>query len=358
MCEHIPKEFEPIGQREAIKKCHCGKDCEYICMTCKSGLCEECRDTHNHPVSVTTTHAHCTICKKDLSIESVSEFHKTLPPFLPNNTKGIGLYLKHNTPKKMIILAGAGISTAAGIPDFRTPGTGLYDNLEKYNLPTPESIFTLDYFDDNPQPFFTLSKELMPGLGKYFPTVTHYFISFLVQKGMVLKYFTQNIDGLEVQAGIPMEKLVLSHGHFYTGHCRKCNKKYQQKDFYDDIQEGKISYCSCGGVVKPDIVFFGEPLPNKFFKAIDDFDETDFVLCMGTSLSVYPFADLPTLAHDPIPRVFLNLSDVDKFQKKRDVKVLQKTDDAIFEIVDYWGVGDEFRAFLDEKRANEKRSSE
>ena len=357
-CEHIPKKIQLIKQNEVIRKCSCGQPCEYICVSCHCGLCEICRDTHQHPVSITKTHGYCKECHKQLELNCFSkEYIQLLPPFLPWNAKGLGLYFKHHLPKNMIILAGAGISTTAGIPDFRTPGTGLYDNLEQYNLPTPESIFTLVYFDKNPQPFFTLSKELMPGLGKYFPTVTHYFIRFLIDKGIVLKYLTQNIDGLEVQAGIPMNKLVLAHGHFYTGHCRKCKKKYKQKDFFDDIQEGSICYCKCGGVIKPDIVFFGEQLPQEFHKSLNLFNKCDFLLVMGTSLQVQPFSGLIQKVKQNTPRAFLNLSDVSEFGKRNDIKVLQKTDDAVFEIVDYWGVGDEFRKFLDKMRVKEQKQA-
>lgn len=114
--------------------------------------------------------------------------------------------------------------SAAGIPDFRSPGSGLYDNLQKYNLPHPQAIFELDFFYDNPKPFFTLAKELYPGTFK--PTVCHYFIRLLNEKGMLLRHYTQNIDTLEHVAGIPSEKLVEAHGTFHTGHCLECRKEY------------------------------------------------------------------------------------------------------------------------------------
>jgi len=78
---------------------------------------------------------------------------------------------------------------AAGIPDFRSPGSGLYHNLEKYNLPHPQAIFDIDYFRDNPKPFFVLAKELYPNFIK--PTPCHYFIRLLHEKGLLLRHFTQ-----------------------------------------------------------------------------------------------------------------------------------------------------------------------
>ena len=79
---------------------------------------------------------------------------------------------------------------------FRTPGTGLYDNLQQYRIPYPEAIFDIDFFHHNPKPFFTLAKELYP-TGKYRPNFIHYFVRLLHDKGMLLRMYTQNIDGLE-----------------------------------------------------------------------------------------------------------------------------------------------------------------
>ena len=87
-------------------------------------------------------------------------------------------------------MVGAGISVSAGIPDFRTPGTGLYDNLQKYDLPHPTAVFELDYFRENPSPFYLLAKELYPG--QYPPTPTHHFIHLLHKKGILLRCFSQN----------------------------------------------------------------------------------------------------------------------------------------------------------------------
>lgn len=87
----------------------------------------------------------------------------------------------------------------------RTPGTGLYDNLQRYNIPYPEAIFELNYFYRNPNPFFHLAKELYPG--KYLPNVIHYFIRYLHEQNILHRVYTQNIDGLERSNSI--EKIVL-----------------------------------------------------------------------------------------------------------------------------------------------------
>lgn len=159
--------------------------------------------------------------------------------------------------KKIVTMVGAGISTSAGIPDFRSPSSGLYHNLQKFNLPYPEAIFELDYFRENPQPFFKLAKDLYPGTFK--PTPSHYFVKLLQEKGLLLRHYTQNIDTLERIAGIEHEKLVEAHGTFYSNHCIDCNEEYSMEWAKKEIFADSVPTCtSCNGVVKPDIVFFGE----------------------------------------------------------------------------------------------------
>ncbi|XP_064417425.1 NAD-dependent protein deacetylase sirtuin-3 isoform X1 [Latimeria chalumnae] len=143
------------------------------------------------------------------------------------NLNDIAALILYKRCKNIIIIAGAGISTASGIPDFRTPGTGLYDNLQQYNIPCPEAIFDIDYFTYNPKPFFSLVKELYPG--NYQPNYIHYFVKMLHEKGLLLKMYTQNIDGLERKAGIPSEKLVEAHGTFSTASCHSCCKPFPAK---------------------------------------------------------------------------------------------------------------------------------
>lgn len=116
---------------------------------------------------------------------------------------------------------------AAGIPDFRSPKTGLYNNLKKYKLPHPQAIFELNYFRANPKPFFALAKELYPGSFK--PTPCHYFVKLLEEKNILLRHYTQNIDTLERIAGINDEKLVEAHGTFFSNHCLKCRKAYNME---------------------------------------------------------------------------------------------------------------------------------
>jgi len=218
---------------------------------------------------------------------------------------GIVEYIKEGKAKNIITMAGAGISTSAGIPDFRTPGTGLYDNLQKYELPNPTAIFDIRFFEENPKPFFTLAKELYPG--KFEPTASHYFIKLLEEKSLLLRHFTQNIDTLERVAGIGDDKIVEAHGAFHKGHCIKCRKEYSQDWIKEVIFKDEVPTCECGGFVKPDIVFFGENLPERFFHCMQtDFAKCDLLIILGTSLVVQPFASLLDRVGPECPRLLVN----------------------------------------------------
>ncbi|PRP87681.1 hypothetical protein PROFUN_02381 [Planoprotostelium fungivorum] len=244
-------------------------------------------------------------------------------PTIEEVAKGI----TDGTFKKIIVMTGAGISVAAGIPDFRTPGTGLYYNLQKYDLPFPEAVFEIRYFQQRPEPFYALAKEMWPS--NYKPTITHHFIRLLEEKGVLLRNYTQNIDTLERQAGISPELLVEAHGSFGTTRCIKCKREVDQEWLREKVFRDEIPKCSdCEGLIKPDITFFGENLPERFHTLTHpDFQQCDLLFVIGTSLEVYPFASLVDRPKSDVPRVLINMEEVGPFEstKKddcRDVKVL------------------------------------
>lgn len=222
--------------------------------------------------------------------------------------EGVSRYMQSERCRRVICLVGAGISTSAGIPDFRSPSTGLYANLEKYHLPYPEAIFEIGYFKKHPEPFFALAKELYPGQFK--PTVCHYFIRLLKEKGLLLRCYTQNIDTLERVAGLEPEDLVEAHGTFYTSHCVSpvCRQEYPLSWMKEKIFSEVTPKCEkCQNVVKPDIIFFGENLPPRFFSCMQsDFKKVDLLIIMGTSLQVQPFASLISKAPLSTPRLLIN----------------------------------------------------
>ena len=268
----------------------------------------------------------------------------------------------------IIVMTGAGISVSAGIPDFRTPGTGLYSKLESYNLPNPESIFTLDFFYENPKPFYTLAKEIYPGL--HCPTPTHYFLKLLADKGILRRVFTQNIDSLERIAGLDPSLIVAAHGNFDTATCIDTGDKVDTEEVKEAILLGEEGWKKMnnkyGGLVKPDIVFFGEKLPERFFTyANNDFSKCDLLIVMGTSLKVQPFASLIDKVDINTPRLLINIEEVgvnnienglnsyfsDGFnfinnEDCRDVAYLRECDIGVKELVDRLGWREELEELI------------
>lgn len=217
-------------------------------------------------------------------------------------------------------------------------------------------MFEIRYFRRNPQPFFALAKELYPG--KFKPTPCHYFIKLLHDKGLLLRHYTQNIDTLERIAGIPGDKLVEAHGTFHTNHCIECRREYSMEWVKEHIFEDSVPTCDrCNGTVKPDIVFFGEDLPQQFYALPEqDFDECDLLIVMGTSLEVQPFASLVGRPASSCVRLLINRDAVGRSShfnflcgsdslrygragNKRDVAWLGDCDDGVQKLADAIGFG-------------------
>jgi len=245
--------------------------------------------------------------KRSLTDEERAVLSKPVPqPLTSPDVAGVAEYIRSGHAKNIIVMSGAGISVSAGIPDFRTPGTGLYYNLQKYELDDPQEVFSIDYFRQNPKPFYELAKGLYPG--QFHPTKAHYFIRLLHEHGLLLRNFTQNIDTLECVANIPKEKTVFSHGSFASAHCTNCGKEYSPEYVREKVFADELAVCECGAMVKPDIVFFGERLPDAFFRSMEeDFPKCDLLIIMGTSLQVHPFAGLISRVPETVPRLLINM---------------------------------------------------
>eukprot|EP00397_Hematodinium_sp_SG-2012_P003655 GEMP01003663.1.p1 GENE.GEMP01003663.1~~GEMP01003663.1.p1 ORF type:complete len:409 (+),score=77.03 GEMP01003663.1:180-1406(+) len=215
--------------------------------------------------------------------------------------------------KRVVIIAGAGISVSAGIPDFRSKGTGLYDNLDEYDLEgDATNMFDLEYFKEHPQAFNTFVHNILPGESS--PTRTHSFLKLLSDKGMVQRIYTQNIDMLEAAAGIDSSKVIYTHGNFNAAQCVECKKPESYTNWRYKLKTIGTPRCDnvhCGGLLKPTIVFFGEELPARYLNNYEeDMQEADFLLVLGTSLQVAPVCRLPALVKEEIPRVLINLQKV------------------------------------------------
>jgi len=191
--------------------------------------------------------------------------------------------------KNIFVLTGAGVSTPSGIPDFRGKG-GIYEKI------SPE-VFDITLFYRNPEIFYTQIGPIVRKLLKAKPNPSHFLVTELEKLGKLSLVATQNIDGLHKKAGT--SKVAELHGTLEKAHCTKCGRKYSKEDILKDVLAGKVPYCECGGVIKPDVVFFGETLPQKeFSKAIEAAGASDLCIVMGSSLVVQPAASLPLYTLD------------------------------------------------------------
>jgi NAD-dependent histone deacetylase SIR2 len=284
--------------------------------------------------------------------ESSSLIDDSTPPVSleARTLEGLAKYIKDGGAQKIVVMSGAGISTSAGIPDFRSPETGLYANLARLNLPFAEAVFSIDYFRQKPEPFYELASELYPG--KFRPTITHSFITLLYTKGLLLKHFTQNIDCLDREAGLPGKFTVEAHGSFATQRCIDCKLEYPDDEMLEKVQKKEIPRCknkSCNGLVKPDIVFFGEQLPAEFFANRTLPGEADLCIVMGTSLTVQPFASLPSLVQEHVPRVLINLEQVGNLgMRADDVLLLEDCDSGVRKLAEACGWLEELEEMWEE----------
>ena len=264
--------------------------------------------------------------------------------------------LKNNKYSKILFMVGAGISTTAGIPDFRSK-TGLFKQLQdKYNLSSPEEFFEKQTFLEKPQYFYEFTKLF--DLSKINSTISHKFMNFIVSKNMVKYIFTQNIDGLEIKAKIPEEKLIFAHGNFYKGHCAKCDKEIDINKINEGIQKGEIYYCpDCKGPCKPNVVFYGEGLPTRFFEKLGECKDVDLIIIMGTSLKVQPFASIPYLTNPFADIVVFNMEEVGGFLFNKlycnALFIEGKTDENIIKLLKDTNMFDEFKEFMKKEYSEE-----
>ena len=184
---------------------------------------------------------------------------------------------------RAVFFGGAGVSTESGIPDFRSVD-GLYH--QKFDYP-PETIISRSFFDQRPEEFFKFYREKMLPLG-FEPNVTHRVLARLEQEGHLAAVVTQNIDGLHQKAG--SRRVFELHGSVLRNHCMRCGRAYPAT-FIRDCPG--VPRCDCGGIVKPDVVLYEEPLDEKTLTgAVKAISRADLLIVGGTSLTVYPAAGL------------------------------------------------------------------
>ena len=297
--------------------------------------------------------------------------------------------------KNIVVLVGAGISTSVGIPDFRSKDKGLYNTLDAHSLglSCPEDLFCIEFFRSNPRPFYKFAKHLYypnqpppskkakpkrkpPSRtsrrikkqqqqptqslqeGRASPSDSHKLLALLERNKMLLRVYTQNIDGLEASAGVSDSKIVYCHGSLRSMSCTLCSKKNLPVDEHmlASIRDGSVPLClipskkktaaksngilsptrtsnrkkrprslmegtldqnsnnglssdhsCCRGVLKPSITFFGETLDHSVARKIEsDQNKADALIVIGTSLSVAPISKVIEYLPTSIPRILIN----------------------------------------------------
>ena len=260
--------------------------------------------------------------------------------------------LKNNQFNKIMFITGAGISTAAGIPDFRSKDGCFAQVQKKYNLSYPEQLFQISSFKNNPYPFYDFCKGF--SIDNCKPTKTHLFMGYLCKKNLVKKIYTQNVDGLELKAGVPEDKMLFCHGKITEAACPMCRKGYDINILRDEyVMKDKVMYCTiCKTPIKPKVIFYGEPLPFSFYLNFLFIFGCDLAFIMGSSLRVSPFNLLPGRLPSDAWRVFINKEEVDDIFKfddnySKDLFIEGYTDEIVVKLVKDVGWEEDFNNYCE-----------
>ncbi|AEF93859.1 NAD-dependent deacetylase [Desulfotomaculum nigrificans CO-1-SRB] len=195
---------------------------------------------------------------------------------------------------KTVALTGAGASTESGIPDFRSQDSGLWNQVD------PQKSVSIRALKKDPQSFYRFNFQWWDVCLQAKPNACHHSLARLEEQGWLLGVITQNIDGLHQRAG--SQRVWEVHGHLRSCHCLHCGRMF-------DLARLKVEYhCTCGGLLRPDVVLFGDAMPEDYYTAEQVLSGCQLLLVIGSSLQVQPVAGLPRLArrvviinHDPTP---------------------------------------------------------
>lgn len=188
-----------------------------------------------------------------------------------------------NRARSAWALTGAGVSTPSGIPDFRSPG-GLWD------LADPEEVSSLAGFRRNPEAFYSFWMGRFRQMEQAQPNAVHALLARLEREGRLRGVITQNVDGLHQKAG--SQTVFEVHGHLRWGKCILCQAIHPMEEIIHQTEAEGVARCACGGLIKPEVVLFGEDLPPDFGRAWEATAEADLLFVAGTSLTVWPVAGL------------------------------------------------------------------
>mgnify|MGYP001097153511 CR=1 FL=1 len=189
-----------------------------------------------------------------------------------------------------VALSGAGISVPSGIPDFRSPESGLWEQAD------PLAVASLNSFRRHPEAFYHWIRPLARTILEAQPNAAHVTLAQLEAKQRLEAVITQNIDGLHQRAG--SRRVYELHGHIRAATCLRCHRMTSTDALIPTfVETGEIPRCPCGGVFKPNVVLFGEMLPEHVWNAaVELVERCDVLLVVGSSLEVSPAADLPLYA--------------------------------------------------------------
>ena len=191
--------------------------------------------------------------------------------------------------ERAVALTGAGISVPSGTPDFRTPGKGLWEKVD------PMEVAHIDAFHRDTRRFWQFYRPRFNELGSKRPNRAHDALAELEHRGLIDAVITQNIDRLHAKAG--SERVIEVHGSIATSSCTTCRTSYALENVGELFDDDGVATCACCfGKVKPDVVLFGELLPEVAMSEAQELcASADLLLCVGSSLEVYPVAGLPEL---------------------------------------------------------------
>lgn len=230
--------------------------------------------------------------------------------------------------KMTVALTGAGISTPSGIPDFRSPESGLWTKVDPYEVATIES------FNRNPSMFFDFMRPLSNTIGKSEPNAAHSALARWESVGLLHSVITQNIDNLHQRAG--SRNVLELHGNAQRAYCVKCGKSYTHEDLFEKLEYSAVPHCDCvsAGVIKPDVILFGEQLPMDALKESEkDCVECEILIVGGSSLTVTPASIFPRIAIESGAKLIIVNRDKTYIDSKADI-IIRDSIEIAFEKLD------------------------
>ncbi len=231
----------------------------------------------------------------------------------------------------VVALTGAGVSVPSGIPDFRTPETGLWANVD------PMEVAHIDVFERDPERFWSYYRPRFHSLGDKLPNRAHEALAELERGGRLDGVITQNIDRLHRAAG--SENVIEVHGSIETSSCMSCSVAYGLDEVEAIFDQRGVAVCSaCDGPVKPDVVLFGEILPAGAMEEATRLAQgADLMLCVGSSLAVYPAAGLPRLTLESGGRLAIVTKGPTPYDGAAELKLEGEVDEELDSLLSFLG---------------------